>query len=391
MDRIVRTIAFIIILILVVYAGVRFQRPKEQGPKETQKLLQEISNMPVKIISEAPSVTNVNQPKETVKKDIEVIAQNLSIPWGVAFLPTGEILVTERPGNLLKIGKDRAVIKIHGVRHVGEGGLLGLAMHPDFAQNNFLYLYLTTREGDGLTNRVERYRLEGNELRDRKIIIEKIPGAVFHDGGRIAFGPDGMLYVTTGDAQNPNLAQDRASLAGKILRLRDDGTVPQDNPFGSPVYSYGHRNPQGLAWDDQGRLWATEHGASNFDELNLIIKGANYGWPTIIGDQKRVGMQTPVIHSGSRDTWAPAGLVYLRGNLIFAGLRGESLYQAKIFPDGTVRSFEKKFEGEFGRIRAVVLGPDEDIYITTSNTDGRGDPLPGDDKLISLNQSLFTF
>jgi len=183
----------------------------------------------------------------------------------------------------LLVDKEKQVIEVEGVEATGEGGLLGLAVHPQFVENQYLYLYLTSKEEGGVVNRVERYRLVENQLEEREVMVVGILGAAYHDGGRMEFGPDGKLYITTGDAGQPNLAQDKESLNGKILRINDDGSVPEDNPFGNQVYSYGHRNPQGLAWDSQERLWATEHGPSGLqtgnDELNLIVKGRNYGWP----------------------------------------------------------------------------------------------------------------
>ncbi|HWQ99627.1 MAG TPA: PQQ-dependent sugar dehydrogenase, partial [Candidatus Methylomirabilis sp.] len=206
-----------------------------------------------------------------------------------------------------------------------------------------------------------------------------------------AFGPDGKLYVTTGDAGRDRNAQDKTSLAGKILRLNDDGTVPDDNPFGTAVWSYGHRNPQGLVWDDQGRLWATEHGRSGilsgFDELNLIEKGKNYGWPAIQGDDKKEGLVTPVINSGANETWAPSGAVYVDGSVFFAGLRGETLYEARV--NDTPVTLKKHLVGQYGRLRAVVLGPDGDLYLTTSNLDGRGTPVTDDDRIVRINPRLF--
>lgn len=335
----------------------------------------------------------VTREKLTTENWHEVIADTLQIPWDIAFLPNGEILVTERPGTLLKIGKNKTAIPIEGVRHLGEGGLLGLALHPDFSQNHWLYLYLTTETEGGLMNRVERYRLLGNKLFERTIIIDRIPGASHHDGGKISFGKGSgsqwYLFITVGDAGSSNFAQDTHSLAGKILRIFPDGAIPKDNPFGNAVFSYGHRNPQGITWDDQGRLWATEHGRSGvlsgLDELNIIEMGKNYGWPIIQGDETREGMHAPVIQSGSDDTWAPSGIAFLNGSLFFGGLRGEALYEYHI-AEGTLKIH---FQKEFGRIRAVALGPDGYLYITTSNTDGRGTPRDGDDKLIRINPEIF--
>lgn len=323
--------------------------------------------------------------------DIQTITENLKIPWEIAFLPNGEMLVTQRSGDILKIGSNKVIVKIQGVEHVGEGGLLGMALHPEFEKNNWLYLYLTTNQKNGLVNRVERYKFVGDVLSENTVIIDDIPGAQNHDGGRIRFGPDKKLYVTTGDAGQSDRAQDLNFLGGKILRLNDDGSIPDDNPFdNSPVYSFGHRNPQGLAWDSQGNLWSTEHGRSGalsgFDELNLIGPGRNYGWPVIQGDEGREGMEEPIIHSGSDFTWAPAGLVYYNGSLFFSGLRGESIYEFVV----SSKKLETHFFEDFGRLRAVVLGPDGFLYVSTSNMDGRGEVRVGDDKIIKINPRVFT-
>ena len=290
--------------------------------------------------------------KQSSLQDTEVVAQNLDIPWEIAFLQSGDLLVTERSGKLLKIGSETKVIKeIEGVRHIGEGGLLGLTLHPNFSVNNFIYLYSTTQDSNGISNRVERYRFSNDTLSERKVILEKIKGSSNHDGGRITFGPDGYLYITTGDAETPNLAQDKNSLNGKILRIKDDGGIPEDNPFGNAVYSLGHRNPQGLAWDKNGTLWETEHGPSGIqtgnDEVNIIIKGGNYGWPTIKGDQTKEGLISPIIQSGTKDTWAPSGMAYYDGSLFFSGLRGEALYEAKI-RNGNKLDLLTHFKQEFG-------------------------------------------
>lgn len=319
----------------------------------------------------------------------EVIATDLQIPWDLTFLPSGDMLVTERSGTVLRIGSDLKRYPIAGVRHVGEGGLLGIALHPDFAENGWLYLYLTTQDGGKVSNRVERYRLEKDELIERTEILSGIPGSIYHDGGRIAFGPDGLLYITTGDAGDEPTAQDTTTLAGKILRIRDDGMIPPDNPFRNAVYSYGHRNPQGLTWDDDGNLWSTEHGRSGvrsgFDELNFITKGGNYGWPDTEGDETKEGMTPPVLHSGAEDTWAPASAHFFGGSIFFGGLRGEALYEA-VLTEGNSVQLRTHLKGDFGRIRTVTRGPDSALYLTTSNRDGRGTPDTEDDKIIRLTK-----
>lgn len=324
-----------------------------------------------------------------VQQETEIIAQDLSIPWDIAYLPDGQMLVTERSGKLLMVGTETKTIKeIEGVMHKGEGGLLGIAVHPQFEKNNYIYLYSTTLVDGDISNRVERYTLIKDVLGQRKVILSGIKGSSNHDGGQLAFGPDGYLYITTGDAENPDLAQDKNSLNGKILRIKDDGTIPTDNPFKNAVYSLGHRNPQGLAWDKSGALWETEHGPSGlqsgYDEINRIEKGKNYGWPLIRGDEKRDGFASPVLQSGGRDTWAPAGLAYKNGSLYFTGLRGEAVYEAKINKDNTI-NLTAHYKKEFGRLRAITLGPDGSLYISTSNRDGRGRAKNEDDKIIKLS------
>ena len=321
--------------------------------------------------------------------EVTVVAQNLEIPWGLVFLPDKSILFTERPGRVRVINKDGKLLPeplatIPSVKQIGEGGLLGLAVHPNFASNKYVYLYYTySGEGDNTLNRVVRYKLEDGKLVGEEVIVDKIPGAANHNGGRIKFGPDNFLYITTGDAGSPSRAQNRNSLAGKILRVTDEGKPAPGNPFNSPVYSYGHRNPQGLAWDNEGRLWATEHGQSALDELNLIKQGVNYGWPTIRGNEKRAGMENPVLHSGPGITWDPSGAAYFSGSIFFGGLRGETLYEA-VLESGQV-DLNGYLEGKFGRLRDVVLGPDNFLYITTSNKDGRGVVREGDDKIIRVD------
>ena len=327
------------------------------------------------------------------QSDIEIAVDKLKIPWSLVFLPDGSMIVTERPGNLRKIGGEEFAISIPDVAARGEGGILGVAIHPDFSQNNWIYLYYTKNTGGRINNVVERYVLLGSQLNEKKVIMENIPSSANHNGGRIAFGPDGFLYVTTGDAENSNNAQDKNSLAGKILRVAEDGSIPSDNPFGNAAYSLGHRNPQGLIWDDLGRLWSTEHGRSGnesgLDELNLIEKGKNFGWPIIQGDETRAGLETAVVNSGPDVTWAPGGIIYSKGSIFFVGLRGEALYEAKINSSGRVEKMETHFQKRFGRLRDIVIGPDGNFYVLTSNTDGRGVPKAGDDKIIKINRAMF--
>lgn len=318
---------------------------------------------------------------------INTITTGLVVPWALDFLPSGDILFTERVGKVKLISDGQvteiATIPVHSV---SESGLHGIAVDPDFSSNDNIYIYYTYRtSGNNTLNRVVRYKLQDNRLTQERIIVDDIPGAPNHDGGRIKFGPDNFLYITTGDAQDPSRSQNRNSLAGKILRVDREGSPAPGNPFRTRIYSYGHRNPQGITWDSDGNLWSTEHGRSGIlsglDELNLIQAGRNYGWPEIEGNETRSDMVTPVVNSGSDDTWAPGGMAYLDGSIFFAGLRGRALYEYNI----TTKEFKVHLKGEFGRIREVVAGPDNLLYITTSNRDGRGDPISQDDRILQID------
>jgi glucose/arabinose dehydrogenase len=320
----------------------------------------------------------------------EIVEMNLNIPWDIVFLPDESLLVTERSGSLVYIDRsgNKAKVAIPEVKATGEGGLLGITLHPNFKENSFIYIYHTAESRSKLINRVVRYTYKNKILDNPLTIIDDIPGARNHDGGRIAFGPDEFLYITTGDAGDAQNAQNIDSLAGKILRLKDDGSIPDDNPFDNPIYSYGHRNPQGLAWDDEGNLWSTEHGRSGtlsgLDELNKINKGGNYGWPDSEGDTVIKGTMGPILHSGQNVTWAPASLAFVNGHFLWGGLRGEALYDTKRTENG-IELVAAHFYLELGRIRAVTLGPDGYIYFTSSNTDGRGKARRDDDKIYRIH------
>jgi glucose/arabinose dehydrogenase len=329
---------------------------------------------------------------------VETVAGGLVAPWALAFAPDGRTFLTERPGRVRVLVdgalRPEPVAEIADVAAQGEAGLLGLALDPDFATNHRLYLYYTYREGSGLRNRVVSYIERDNRLSERTVILDEIPGSGVHDGGRIAFGPDGKLYVTTGDATQQAAAQDQSSLAGKILRINGDGSIPSDNPFsGSPVYSFGHRNVQGLAWHPEtGRLYATEHGPTGNDEVNLIEAGQNYGWPQAQGEQHPPPFRAPIAVynpaiAPSGATWYSGNAVpQMRGSLLFATLRGTHLHRIALAPDDAsgVSTDERLFDGEYGRIRDVVQGPDGALYILTNNRDGRGSPQQGDDRVLRV-------
>ncbi|MHA7734660.1 PQQ-dependent sugar dehydrogenase [Nitrosopumilus sp. S6] len=340
-----------------------------------------------------PLVFGQSYPEYGVK--VDVIAENLSIPWSIDFASDGRIFFTERTGtlNVIEDGQITQIMSL-GVGG-GEGGMLGIALDPNFEENHYIYVYYTYNELFGIKNRLVQYFESDNVLTEENVLIEGIPGAPYHDGGRIKFGPDGMLYVTTGDATNPDLSKDLNSVAGKILRINPDGSIPEDNPFGTTIYSIGHRNPQGIAWDESGNLVATEHGPSGWigvahDEINLIVPGANYGWPDVYGDQTKEGLTNPILHSGD-DTWAPSGSTFYYGEIpqwngkyFVAALKGEHLHVIDFDSEYNVISHEELFSGEFGRLRDAANGPDG-MYILTSNQDGRGNPLLGDDKILRIS------
>ncbi|MCK9823159.1 PQQ-dependent sugar dehydrogenase [Nocardioides cavernae] len=313
-----------------------------------------------------------------------VLVDRLEVPWGVASLPDGDAVVTERmSGRVLRVGEDGAsseVGEIAGSVAEGEAGLLGVAVSPDFASDRTLYFYLTT-ESD---NRVVAAELDGDTLGEPAVVLDGIPKGFIHDGGRLAFGPDGYLYVTTGETGNPDLAQDPASLAGKILRITTDGEPAPGNPDPeSPVWSLGHRNVQGLAWDDQGRLWASEFGDSSWDELNLVEKGGNYGWPRFEGRSGGSDFIDPQLVWPVEEA-SPSGLAWVDGHLWMAGLRGQRLWRIDVSADGRASDPRAFFTGDYGRLRTVAAAPDGTVWVTTSNRDGRGTPTDDDDRIIVI-------
>ena len=349
-----------------------------------------------------PAPAGLSESKPNV--EVEMVAGGLETPWAIAFAPDGRIFINERPGRI-RVIKDGRLQKEPWMEidayEIGEAGLLGLTLDPGFSRNRFVYIAYSYRDSSGrLKNRLVRLREDaatGKGMAD-KVLVDGVAGNNNHNGGRVKFGPDGKLYWTMGDAQNTPYSQNVSSLNGKILRLNPDGTVPSDNPFGkSPVYSYGHRNPQGLAWQPgTTRLYATEHGPSGFqgccrDEVNYVEPGKNYGWPEIRGDETKEGMVVPVLHSGDSETWAPGGATFVTrgpwaGSLLFTGLRGQTLYRLVLDPNNPrkVVSFDRLFVRQFGRLRDVAEGPDGKLYLLTSNHDGRGRPAQDDDRVLRI-------
>jgi glucose/arabinose dehydrogenase len=311
----------------------------------------------------------------------------LEAPWEVAFTPDGRAWFTERDrGRLHVIEKDGQIrqVRTFAIDNAGEGGLMGLAVSPDFESDGWFYAYYTAADD----NRIVRFQEDGPE----EPVLTDIPKARTHNGGRIAFGPDGLLYAGTGDAADAALAQDETSLAGKTLRMNPDGSVPDDNPFdGSVVWSIGHRNVQGLVWDEGGRFFITELGPDVDDEVNLVEPGANYGWPEVTGAPGDQRFVDAVAVFQPREA-SPSGAVILKeevagdweGDLLLAALRGQRVWRLALGPDGTVESEEDLFVGEFGRVRQLVQAPDGSLWLLTNNRDGRGQPGADDDRIVRI-------
>ena len=314
----------------------------------------------------------------------ETIATGLPLPWGLAFLPDGTALVTLRDqAEVLHIAEGGAPVslgRVPGVVAGGEGGLLGIAVSPTFASDRTVFVYLTSSDD----NRVMRMTFDGVSLRPGQVIVQGIAKAGNHDGGRLAFGPDGYLYIATGDAGRHDPAQDRGSLSGKILRVTADGSPAPGNPFpGSRVWSLGHRNVQGLAWDRAGAMYASEFGQNTWDELNHIEPGRNYGWPEVEGIGRRSGFVDPIRQWSTAEA-SPSGIaVGADGAIYMAALRGESLWRIPLDPQGETGTPERLLQGRYGRLRTVVPAPDGRLWLVTSNT-FRGNVQPGDDRILAL-------
>ncbi|WP_045514773.1 PQQ-dependent sugar dehydrogenase [Neobacillus niacini] len=315
-----------------------------------------------------------------LQQEIEVVAEMLRVPWSINRV-NQVFYVSERTGSIVKIdnGKmERQQVELEKpLAKAAEAGLLGFVLDPQFPSNQKAFAYYTYENGQGQFNRVVILHLEGNKWSEERILLDRIPSAAFHHGGRLKIGPDGKLYITTGDATTPQTSQDLRSLNGKILRMNLDGSIPEDNPFdNSYVYSYGHRNPQGLVWIGD-TLYASEHGQSAHDEVNLIKPGANYGWPVIQGNEKKAGMETPLFQSGDK-TWAPSGMAAHNGKLYAATLRGNAIREFYLEKNTT-----SPVTTGLGRLRDVYVDG-EYLYFVSNNTDGRGNPDEKDDKLYRV-------
>jgi glucose/arabinose dehydrogenase len=345
---------------------------------------------------------------QTIPDGLEIIAQNLDIPWSIEFSPKGILYYTERTGSLKKLVKNEKItlIELNVIaKKQDESGLLGMTFSPNYSKNKHIYLYYTYTENGKTWNKVSRFIEHNDILKDEATIIDKIPGARVHNGGRIKFGPDNHLYITTGEIWERKKAQNLNDLGGKILRLTENGNIPKDNPWpNSPIYSYGNRNPQGLAWHPKTKsLFSSEHGPSGEqlgwranDEINIITPGGNYGWPKVIGSPKNPKFIDPLIGTGA-DTWAPSGICFYTGDkipswknsLLVANLRGNHLKAVHLkSPDYTsVELVETYYHRTLGRLRDLTVGPDGYLYICTSNTDGRGNPVQGDDVIVKVVES----
>lgn len=343
--------------------------------------------------SPARSPAEAAPPAKGAVTVVRTVAEGLNSPWGLAPLPEGGLLVASRDeGTITRVdaatGKKTLLGEVPGVSAAGEGGLLGLALSPDYAADHMVYAYFTSASDNRVVRMLyDARRPAGEQLGAPDTVFKGIPKGMIHNGGRIAFGPDRMLYAGTGETGDVGLAQNKESLGGKILRLTPEGEPAPGNPFpDSPVYSYGHRNVQGLAWDSRQRLFAAEFGQKTWDELNAITPGGDYGWPEVEGRSDDPAYRNPLAQ-WSTDQASPSGIAYAKGSIWMAGLRGKRLWRIPL--KGTQASADPQafLEGEYGRLRTVVAAGGDRLWVTTSNTDGRGAPKGGDDRILELRVS----
>ncbi|MEV6114295.1 PQQ-dependent sugar dehydrogenase [Streptomyces sp. NPDC052109] len=321
---------------------------------------------------------------------LRTVAEGLKTPWGLAPLPGGGLLVSSRDdGTIVRIdgktGRKTVLGKVSGVLPAGEGGLLGIALSPGYASDHMIYAYFTSASDNRIVRVLyDEHKPAGEQLGAPDTVFKGIPKGVIHNGGRIAFGPDGMLYAGTGESGERGLAQDKKSLGGKILRLTPEGEPAPGNPFpGSPVYSYGHRNVEGLAWDDRQRLFASEFGQDTWDELNAIKPGGNYGWPRAEGRSSDAAFQNPIAQ-WHPDVASPSGIAWVKGVIWMAGLRGRRLWRIPLKGTEASAAPQAFLTGRYGRLRTVVAAGGDKVWLVTSNTDGRGRPEKGDDRVLEL-------
>ncbi|AKU17444.1 PQQ-dependent sugar dehydrogenase [Luteipulveratus mongoliensis] len=373
--RRIRTACTAAAVAVVAFTGCESSPPESSGSTAGSS-----ASAPAPAPSSGGAPTSSSESRTTV-------ASKLDVPWGLAFLPDRSALLTLRDkAEVLQIregAKPVSVGKIDGVEPNGEGGLLGIAVSPQFASDKRVFVYYTT----GSDNRVERFTFDGKALHADRVILQGIPNADHHNGGRLEFGPDGRLYIGTGDAGETSHSQDTSSLGGKILRVDQDGNAPTDNPnSGSPVWSWGHRNVQGLAWDSAGRMFASEFGQNTWDELNLIRKGANYGWPVVEGKGNRAPYVDPLVQWRTSDS-SPSGLaIGTDGAAYMAALAGRALWRVPL--NGiTAGTPERLLDNQLGRIRTVERASDGRLWIVTSNT-FRGSPSDDDDRVIAMRPPL---
>ncbi len=355
------------------------------SPSELTPSAMDTVGTPSATVSPTPSATVSPSPSPTLISDPQPVTTGLQAPWSVVFRDDVPLVSERDSGRILELAADgnaREVAVIEQVVSRGEGGLLGLAVD----EQGRLYAYYTAADD----NRIVRFDVSGTAgeltLGEPQVILDGLEKSATHNGGRIAFGPDGMLYVTVGDAGMPDRAQSLESLSGKILRMTADGGVPPDNPFdASLVWTWGHRNPQGIAWTDDGVMFATEFGQDTWDELNIIEPGNNYGWPVVEGAADNEEFTNPVQQWPPREA-SPSGMAYADGTLFIANLRGRLL---RTVPVADPSTSSVHWEGQFGRLRHVAVTPDGYLWILTNNTDGRGRPVEGDDRIVVISPEAF--